>query len=123
MSYRSGNIYGHCYLNSNNAIYILECKTIEKSKEVKMSLSIGEKRTIQKSINRLCRQINTADHKNFHYQKGHSELEFTIAKIVDRLLLMERDDIADYPAPRYNVWVGLTGDYPKRLDSFREDNK
>ena len=39
------------------------------------------------------------------------------------VLGMERDDIADYPAPRYNVWVGLTGDYPKRLDSFREDNK
>ena len=88
-----------------------------------MSLSIEEKRTIQEGINNLCRYIKTADHKNFHYQLGHSELEFIIAKIVDRILLMERDDIADYPAPRYNVWVGLTADYPERLDSFREDNK
>ena len=79
-----------------------------------------EKRAIIKRINSWVKDIKDADHKDNTYYKGHTQLEYTLSKITDLLLLSERTDIPDYPEKRFSVWVGLTEDYPERLDNFRE---
>ena len=81
-----------------------------------MTLDRKQKLTIQIYCEKWIKQIKEADHKDFTYFRGHSELEYTMSKIVDALLLMERKDIGDYPAPRYSVGVGLTKDYRDRLN-------
>jgi len=78
-----------------------------------------ERRTIKKRINSWVKEIKDADHKDNTYFRGHTQLEYTLSKITDLLLLAERDDIPEYPKERYNVWVGLTEDYPERLDNLR----
>ena len=36
---------------------------------------------------------------------------------------IEEFDTPDYPEKRITVWVGLTEDYPERLDTLREERK
>jgi hypothetical protein len=78
-----------------------------------------EKRTIIKRINSWVKEIKDADHKDNTYFKGHTQLEFILSKVTDLLLLAERDDIPKFPKKRFSVWVGLTEDYPERLDNCR----
>ena len=88
-----------------------------------MTLDREQKRTLLNQIDGWVKEIKDADHKDDSYFIGHTQLEYTLSKIVDLLLLIERTDTPDYPEKRITVWVGLTEDYPERLDTLREERK
>jgi hypothetical protein len=70
---------------------------------------MNEQERLDYSIAGWLNQIEGADNKNTKYWQGMTELEYCIAKVVDRLLIKYNQN-PPYPEPRTPVFIRLRYD-------------